>query len=260
MPTHNLRQGRIKIRSGDSSPLIKTAAFTEGDFTFTRAKNIIQVKNRGKLRSSEGGHLRKGDEEAVTFSFSAKFVDKTLRRCLEEFIWDGQTKNLTGLTANSLNSNVALDYAYEQDSLQVASSEAGFTKIANGGTPGSGGEFAEELKTRDDLELVEMVGDAEALPSAVAGQFSVFMPAADTDLDVVYDAIGRSTLDPGASDVKTFRIDLEKLDVALAAQGTVDETYQLNHAVVESVEQAEGDEYDVVTFSGFAFVTKPTIS
>lgn len=260
MPTHNLRQGVIKIKSGDATPLSKTAAFTEGDLTWTRTKNIIQVKNRGKLRSSQGGHLRKGDEEAVTFSFSAKFVDKTLRRCLEEFIWDAQTKAITGLTANSLNSNVALDYPYEQGSLAVASSETGFTKLANGATPSSSGEFAEELKTRDDLEFVEMVGDAEAVSAAVPGEFAVFMPAADTDLNVVYDAIGRSTLDPGASDVKTFLLVLEKLDVALAEQGIVDETYSFNHATIETVEQAEGDEYDVVTFNGFAYITKPTIT
>ena len=235
---------------------MKTAAFTEGDFTYTVTKNTIQVKSRGKFIGG-AGHLRRGDQEAVTYSFSAKFVDKTLKRTLEQFIWDGTTMNVTGLTANSLNADEPLEYAYEQNSLQVASTEAGFSKVANGTTP-SINEFAEELKTRDDLEDVAMVGDAE-LVTPVPGQFAVFMPAADTDLNVVYDAIGQSTLDPGTSDVKTFRIDLEKLDVALAAQGTVDETYQLNHCVVETVEQAEGDEFDVVTFNGFAFVQRPTI-
>ena len=252
MPTHNLRQGVIKIRSGDGSPLIKTAAFTEGDFTYTVTKNTIQVKNRGAL-----DHLRKGDEEAVTYSFSAKFVDKTLKECLEQFLWDGTVKNVSGLTANSLNNNVALDYAYKQNTLAVAATETGFSKVGVGVVPIIN-EFSEEVKTRDDLEDVEMVGDAE-LATPVPGQFQVFMPAADTDLDVVYTAIGKSTLDPGTSDVKTFRIDLEKLDVALAATGVVDETYQLTHCVVETVEQAEGDEFDVVTFNGFAYIKRPTI-
>ncbi|KKN14487.1 hypothetical protein LCGC14_0995580 [marine sediment metagenome] len=252
MPTKNLRQGRVKIRSGDSVVLEKIAPFSEGDFTFTRTKNTIQVKNRGSL-----DHLRKGDEEAVTFTFSAKFVDKTLRRTLEEFIFDGKTKNVTGLTGGALNENIPLDYAYEQDSLQVAASETAFTKIANGATPISG-EFAEELKTRDDLEEVAMVGDAE-LVTPVPGEFAVFMPGGDTDLNVVYDAIGKSTLDPGTSDVKTFTIDLEKLDVALAKQGIVDEIYRLRNCVLETVEQAEGDEFDLVTFTGFAYVSKPDI-
>jgi hypothetical protein len=253
MPTHNLRQGVIKIQSGDSVPLVKTAAFTEGDFSFTRTKNTIQVKNRGAL-----DHLRKGDEEAITYSFSAKFVDKTLRRTLEEFIFDGTTENITGLTPEASNPATPIAYAYEQDSLQPASGDAIVTKIANGATPSSDNEFAEPLKTRDDLEGVEMVGDAEGLP-VVGGTFDAYPAAADTDMDIVFNAIGRSTLDPGASDVKTFRIDLCKLDVALAAQGVIDETYQLNHAVVETVEQAEGDEYDVVTFNGFAYITKATI-
>jgi len=253
MPTHNLRQGVIKIQSGDAVPLVKTAAFTEGDFSFTRTKNTIQVKNRGKL-----DHLRKGDEEAVTYSFSAKFVDKTLRRCLEEFIWDGTTENITGLTAQVPNNAEPTAYAYEQESLAAAAGEAIATKIANGVAASGDGEFGEDLKTRDDLEGVEMVGDAEAVV-VVGGTFTVQPGAADTDMDIVYNAIGRSTLDPGTSDVKTFRIDLEKLDVALAAQGIVDETYQLNHCVVESVEQAEGDEFDTVSFSGFAYITKATI-
>ena len=252
MPTHNLRQGRIKIQSGDAVPLDKTAAFTEGDFSFTRTKNTIQVKNRGKL-----DHLRKGDEEAVTFSFSAKFVDKTLRRTLEEFIWDGFAEQITGLTANVNNPAEPLSYAYEQDSLAAASGEAISTKIANGSTPSSANEFAEAVKTRDDLEDVAMVGDAEGLP-VVGGTADIFPAAADTDMDVVYNAIGRSTLDPGASDVKTFKILLEKLDPALPT--IVDETYELTHAVVESVEQAEGDEYDTVTFNGFAYVKKATIT
>ena len=252
MPTHNLRQGVLRIRSGDTVVLTKEVLFTEGDFTYTVTKNTIQVKNRGVL-----DHLRKGDEEAVTFSFSAKFVDKTLKRTLEQFIWEAKTKNVTGLAANSLNNNVALDYAYEQNSLQVAASETAYAKVGVGVVPIIN-EFSEESKTRDDLEDVEMVGDAE-LAVPVPGEFQVFMEAADTDLNVVYDAIGKSTLDPGTSDVKTFRLDLEKLDVALAAQGIIDETYQLNHCVVETVEQAEGDEFDVVTFNGFAFIKRPTI-
>ena len=255
MPTHNLRQGVIKVYSGDTVPLVKTALFTEGDFTFTRTKNTIQVKNRGVL-----DHLRKGDQEAVTFSFSAKFVDRTLRDTLDSFIWQGQTKAVSGLTPSANNPGVALDYAYVQDSLEAASGETISTKVGVGVTPTSANEFGEVTKTRDDLEDVEMVGDAEALPAAVAGTFNVFPDTADTDMDVVYNAIGRSTLDPGASDVKTFRIEIEKLDVALAAQGVVDETYSLDDAVIETIEQAEGDEFDVLTFNGFAYVTKPTIT
>ncbi len=254
MPTHNLRQGQIKIQSGDGVPLVKVAAFTEGDFTFTRIKSTIQVKNRGKL-----SHLRRGDQMAITWTFAAKFVDKTLRRCLEEFIWDGQTEGVTGLTAAQNNPAKALAYAYEQDSLAAASGEVINSKQANGATPGSANQFAEVLKTRDDLEEVEMVGDAEAVV-AVVGTCDIFPDTGDTTMDVVYDAVGRSTLDPGTSDVKTFDLLFEKLSVALADIGTIDETFLLADSVVENVDQAEGDEYDVVTFNGFAFVTKAAIT
>lgn len=253
MPTKNLRQGRIDIEDGSSSALTKTAAFTEGDFTYTVTSNVIQVKNRGAL-----DHLRKGDEEAITFSFSAKFVDKTLQRCLEEFIFDAQTKNLTGLTANALNSNVALDYAYEQGSLAVASTESGFSKLAAGATPSSSGEFAEETATRTDLKGVSMVGDAEVVAATTPGEFAVFMPAADTDLDVVYDAIGRSTFQPGASDIKTLTIKLVKLKPELITQAN--ETYTLSRCYLESYEQAEGDEYDVVSFNGVAYIQRPSVA
>lgn len=253
MPTKNLRQGRIDIEDGSTVKLTKTAAFTEGDFTYTRTKNTIQVKNRGIL-----DHLRKGDEEAITFSFSAKFTDKTLQRTLDEFIFDGKTKNITGLTPQTNNQNIALDYAYEQDSLAAAAGDAIQTKLANGTAPTGDGEFSEEIKTKDDLEDVAMVGDSEVTAGAVLGEISVQPGAGDTDFDVVYDAIGRSTFDPGASDVKTLTIKLIKLKPEdLTA---INETYTLNKVFLETVEQAEGDEFDVVTFSGVAYVKKPVIT
>lgn len=254
MPTKNMRQGRIYVRSGDSTPLVKECLFTQGDFSYTTAKATIQILQRGVL-----DHLRKGDEQAVTFKFSAKFVDRTLRRCLLDYVWDGQAEAVTGLTGNALNSNVPLDYAYEQGSLQVGSSESGWSKLAHGGTPAGTKQFAEEVGALD-LEGLTQVGSAQTAAAAVPGEFSTYQPVGDTDLSVVYDAIGRSTLHPGTSDVKTFRIDLVKLDVADPTKTVVAERYQLNHARLESVEQAEGDEFDLVTFSGFAFVVKPTVA
>ncbi len=253
MPTKNLRQGRVDIEDGSTVALTKTAAFTEGDFTWTRTKNVIQVKNRGVL-----DHLRKGDEEAITFSFAAKFVDKTLARTLDEFIFDGKTKNITGLTAQINNQNIALDYAYEQNSLAAAAGDAIQTKIANGVAPSSDGEFSEEIKTKDDLEDVEMVGDSEVTAAAVPGEISVQPGVGDTTFSVVYDAVGRSTFQPGASDIKTFTIKLIKLKPEDLT--SINETYQLNKCYLETVEQAEGDEFDIVTFSGVAYVKKGVIT
>lgn len=253
MPTKNLRHGRIRIFSGDTPVrLEKTAAFTEGDFTFNRSKNIIQVKDRGKFRGGQG-HLRKGDEEAMTFSFSAKFVDKTLRETLEDYVWEAVTFTVQGLTPQT-NQTAAVPYRYRQGSLAAATGEAIATKLAVGATPSNDGEFAEPTGAlRNEAEFVEVD----------PGTFQVQPGAGDTDMSVVFDAIGLSTLDPKGvappqceGDKRTFLLILEKLDVALAESGVVSESWELNHATIETVEQAEGDEYDVLTFNGIAYITK----
>lgn len=251
MPTKNLRQGRVRVASGDKPRrLEKTCAFTEGDFTYTVTTNVIQIKDRGAL-----SHLRKGDEEAIAFSFSAKFVDKTLYRTLKEFIWEGQAETIDGLTASS-NNAAAVDYAYEQGSLLAASGDAISTKLANGATPSSANEYSENVGANDQERLV-----TEVRP----GGLQVYPDTGDTDFAVTYDAVGKSTLDPGdvpaprcPADVKTFLIVLEKELPELA--GVVSEVYELNHAYLESVEQAEGDEYDTVSFTGVSYLKRPSIN
>ena len=252
MPTKNLRQGRIRVFSGDTPVRLgKTADFTEGDFTFTRTKTTIQVKDRGAL-----SHLRRGDQEAVTWSFSAKFVDRSLRRTLADYVWEGTTFAVKGLTPQAPNV-AALPYRYRQDSLEPASGEAISTKLANGVAVSGDGEFSEPVgQFQQENEFLEVD----------PGTFNVQPPAADTAMDVTFDAIGVSTLDPKgvtsprcASDRRTFLIILEKLDVALAEGGVVDEAYEINHATIETVEQAEGDEFDVLTFNGIGYVSKVSV-
>lgn len=244
MPTKNLRHGRIRLRSGDNMPLEKTAAFTQGDLSFTTAKSTIQILDRGAL-----SHLRRGDQQAVTFKFSAKFVDRTLRRALEHHVFDGQARTVTGLTPQASNT-ASLPHAYEQGSLQAASGEAIATKLSAGSTPSVDGTFAETSGAYDEEGQV-----VEVRP----GTFKVRPGAADTDMAVVYDAVGLSTRDPADSDRKTLEVVLQKLDVADPALATVVESYRLLDAYVESVEQAEGDEFDLLTFSGVAFLERPRI-
>jgi hypothetical protein len=253
MPTKNLRHGRIRLFSGDVPlALEKTAAFTEGDFSFTRAKTTIQVKDRGAL-----GHLRRGDEEAVAWSFSAKFIDKTLRETAEDYVWEGTTFQIKALTPSS-NQVAAVPYRYRQGSMQPATGEAIATKLAAGVAPSSDNEFSEPVGLlRQEAEFLEID----------PGTLNVYPAAADTDMDVVFDAIGTSTLDPKGttaprceSDKRTFLIILEKFDVALTKEGVIAEQYEINHATIESVEQAEGDEFDTLTFSGIGYVTKPSVS
>jgi len=255
MPTRNLRHGRIRVMSGDTPVrLEKTCAFTEGDFTFAKPRNVIQVKDRGAL-----SHLRRGDEEAVTFSFAAKFVDRTLRDTLEHGVFEGQAYAAVGLTPQVVNA-ITVPYAYLSDSLEHASGEAINTKLANGVTPSGDGEYA---------ELAGALRGGAEQDEVTSGQFKAQPGVADTDMDVVYDAVGGSTLDgpdvvssvadPRAeSDVRTFLLLLEKMDPA--RNWIVDEVYELNHASVENVEQAEGDEYDTVSFTGIAYVRKVSVN
>ena len=56
------------------------------------------------------GVLRRGDQEAQTFTFSAKLRDKTLRRTLEHFVWDSQTEAVTGLTGGVKSRKQTLSY------------------------------------------------------------------------------------------------------------------------------------------------------
>lgn len=63
----NLRDGTLTINDGDSNTLV--VVLDEGNLEFSETRNVIQVKNRGVL-----DHLRSGDEEAVTVSFTGRYL------------------------------------------------------------------------------------------------------------------------------------------------------------------------------------------
>ncbi len=73
--TKNLRDGIITIKDGAGSPNTLEIILDTGDLNFTVAQEHIVVLDRGKL-----DHMRPGDEVAVAFTFSAKFVE-----------WSGRT-------------------------------------------------------------------------------------------------------------------------------------------------------------------------
>lgn len=246
MSTVNMQHGSIRVSSGDTVPLVKTLQFDEGDLSFDETNNEANILQRGRL-----SHKRRGDDEPVTFSFSAKLKDKTLRRTLKFFIWEAQTKSITGLTPQVVNTDQALDYPFEQGSVAPASGEVITTKLAAGTAPTGDNEFSEEVGSAD-VEGITVVGNADAA-TPVPGELSIQPPAADVDMDVVYSAVGQSTLDPGTSDVKTLLIELIKTEPGNAS--TVRETYALNHARLTSVSQEEGEEFDLISFEGTAFIT-----
>jgi hypothetical protein len=70
--TRNLRDGELVITDGTTpTPLSMTILLDEGDLSWTQQSRTIEVKDRGSIAA---GHTRKGDEESISISFSAKWT------------------------------------------------------------------------------------------------------------------------------------------------------------------------------------------
>lgn len=69
--TRNLRDGELVIRDGSGSPKSLTLLLDEGDLSWTQKQRTIEVKDRGSIAA---GHTRRGDDESVVLSFSAKWT------------------------------------------------------------------------------------------------------------------------------------------------------------------------------------------
>jgi len=67
--TRNLRDGELAIKDGSGTQL--TVLLDQGDLTWTQRQQTIEVKDRGSIA---GGHLRPGDDESTTISFTAKWT------------------------------------------------------------------------------------------------------------------------------------------------------------------------------------------
>lgn len=67
----NLRDGELVIRDASSPAKSLTVLLDEGDLSWTQRTRTIEVKDRGSIAA---GHLRKGDEESISLSFSAKWT------------------------------------------------------------------------------------------------------------------------------------------------------------------------------------------
>lgn len=247
--TKNFRHGRIKVKSGDTVALVLIADFTEGDFQFGEQSPVNKVRSRGRLRE-----VTRGDEEVVTWSFSAKFRDKTLLRTLRDKVWAATVENKTGLTAGAVNT-VTTAYPFEQGSLIITTAGV-WTKLAVDATPAADRDYA-EIAGAEDVEGIIR-----------ATQFKVKMPAATTAVDLLYDAVGKGTLgtDQCQGGVKAFDLVLEVFDPCDppdpddATAGTIVETYTLPDAYLLSDGFQEGAEADMVSFTGEALVPKVVIA
>ncbi len=257
MSIKNLRHGVIRIQSGDTVPLEKRATFTAGDLSFTENFPTNVIRDRGKTRE-----ITAGDDTPVEWSFSALIEDATLHRTIRDKVWDAFAETVTGLTGGANNLNAALLYAYEQNSFQFATGETG-QKLAIGAAPVVDNDFSEELGTAD-VEGVIRVPKGTGSPGS--GGFNVRQPAADTDRDVVYDAVGDATLvTPGApadcaGGRKTFKLILDLYDVCDPPDpddftaGTIERSYVIDNAYLLTDTFNEADEADTISFSGAAII------
>jgi hypothetical protein len=69
--TRTLRDGELVIRDGSNPPLTLTLLLDEGDLTWTQRQRTLEIKDRGSIAA---GHTRKGDEESVSLSFTARWT------------------------------------------------------------------------------------------------------------------------------------------------------------------------------------------
>lgn len=234
--------------------------FSGATFTFTEGRERNLVRDRGEIKE-----VTVGDDQPIEWSFSASYEDRTSFRTVRDGVFDGVSDSITGLTAGALNLNVATTYDYEQNSLTIDPLDpiAPGTKLAIGVPPAAAGEFSENA----GAATVEGVISVPATDG-----FNIFMPAADTDVDLIYDAIGRSTLDPAAlaagactGSITYFNLRLDIYDPCNPPstvdlnQGVVVERLTLTQAWLNEDTFSEEEEANQISFSGQALGPKVQI-
>lgn len=261
MTIKNFRHGRLFIVDGSTpTPLTQVVTFSGASFTFTEGRNRNIVRDRGEVVE-----VTIGDDEPIEWSFQAGYEDRTSFRTVRDGVYPAVGDPITGLTANAANLNVPTTYDYEQGSLQIAAGDAiaPGTKLAIATAPAAAGEFSENLGVSNVEQVVTV---------AAATGFNIFMPAADTDVDLVYDGVGQSTLDvsglaagacTGSINYFDLRLDIydpcDPPSVKDLSLGTVVERITLGQAYLTEDSFTEEEESDQVSFSGQALAAKALI-
>lgn len=262
----NIRQGRIRIQSGDPTPLELITEFTQGDFSFTENFPTNIIRDRGRIRE-----INAGDEQPVDWSFSATFIREFLHRAIRDKVFIGFAETIIGLTGGAINLNVATSYPYEQGDplaltggMQFAVGEVGQKIIPPGAAPVVDNDFSEEVGALD-IENVVVVPVGGAGPGS--GGFNVTQPVADVDRDIVYPAVGQTTLVlPGfpadcSGGRKTFKLILDIYDSCNPplfedpSAGVIEVSYVVDNAFLTSDTFTEADEADTISFTGQALPT-----
>jgi hypothetical protein len=263
MTIKNFRHGRLIIEDGSIPvPLQKIVTFSGATFTYTEGRTRTVVRDRGEIKE-----VTVGDQVPVSWSLSAQYEDRTSLRTLRDGVWDNQVDSLIGLVPAAPNLNVPTTYDYEQDSLQVLSTDPMFgiaTKLPIGTPPAVDGDFSESLGA-SNVERVIAVAAADGL--------NVQPAAGDVDVDFTYDAVGRSTLDPASvaagactGSINFFRLVLLIYDPCDPPStndltiGTVVERIEIDQAWLDENSFSENEEADEISFSGQSLIEKVSIT
>ena len=69
--TRNLRDGELVIKDGSTPPQTLTVVLDKGDLSWSQRQRTVEILDRGSIAA---GHTRKGDEQSLHLSFSAKWT------------------------------------------------------------------------------------------------------------------------------------------------------------------------------------------
>lgn len=252
MTIKNFRQGRLYIEDGSTpAPLRRVITFAGANFTYTEGRTRNLARDRGEVKE-----VTIGDNVPVEWSFEYGFEDEELYRTIRDGVYANEPDSITGLVGGAANLNVPTTYDYEQGSLTIAPTDpvAPGTKLAIGAAPAVAGEFSENLGAADAEQVIRV---------PQADGFNVFMPPADTDLDLIYDALGLSTLNPAllatgacTGQVNYFRLRLRIFDPCNPpstldlAQGVPELDIVIDEAFLDEDTFSEGEEQDTLAVSG----------
>lgn len=129
----NLRDAELVLIDGTTpTPSSLTVILDEGDLSWTESVNTIEVKDRGSIAA---GHLRPGDDESVSLSFSAKWtqlfgksVDSGDPLQLYEFLTHSSAANVVSTSSEGEQQTLTFEFTVI-DPAGVAGEKITFPKV-----------------------------------------------------------------------------------------------------------------------------------
>ncbi|MCC7423491.1 MAG: hypothetical protein IT428_24715 [Planctomycetaceae bacterium] len=130
--TRNLRDGELVLKDGSDPVQSLTVLLDEGDLSWTQRQRTIEIKDRGSIAA---GHTRKGDEESIPISFTAKWTqlvgkshDDADPLQLYEFLTFASGSDVTSTSSDGEQDTLTLEFTVT-DPAGVASERIVFAKV-----------------------------------------------------------------------------------------------------------------------------------